>query len=178
MKWPVSRSIGARYQVITAVIAAPSTMTPPVTRESLTTSHRVRVTLWLQASRQVPNSSSRAISGAPMTTPSSPGKIRSTDQNATLTSEPNRLVKETMPFSQLVAGPRARQAGRPSLLNAVRIEVLTTMAYIARAASTPRQAMAWLRCCRQLTQIIVLPPLRSKRHRRLPPSGGGAAGRP
>src|SRR5260221_476925 len=72
-KWPVSWSIGARYQVITAVIAAPRTTSPPVTRASLTASHRIRGTVWLQASRQVPYSSSLAISGAPMRTPSSPG---------------------------------------------------------------------------------------------------------
>ena len=32
--------MGARYQVITAVMAAPTTMSPPVTRASLTASHR------------------------------------------------------------------------------------------------------------------------------------------
>src|ERR1022692_1568550 len=42
-KWPVSRSIGARYQVITAVAAAPNSTSPPVTRASLAASPRDRL---------------------------------------------------------------------------------------------------------------------------------------
>ena len=124
----MSRSIGARYQVITAVIAAPSSMSPPVTRASLTASHRARGTVWLQASRQVPYSSSRAISGAPTRTPMSPGTIRATDQNAMLTSELNSFMKAVTPAGQAVPGLRARHAARWSLLNAVRIEVLSMTA--------------------------------------------------
>ena len=82
-----------------------------------------------------------------------------------LTSEPNSSVKALTAAGQLVPWLRARQAARSSWLNAVRIEVPSRIAYTARAASTPRQATAWLRCCRQLTQIIVLPPSR--------PSGPG-----
>jgi hypothetical protein len=44
-------------------MAAPRTMSPTVTRASLAASHRARGTVWLQASRQVPYSSSLAISG-------------------------------------------------------------------------------------------------------------------
>ena len=182
----MSRSIGARYQVITAVIAAPSNTSPPVTRARLTASLRVRGTVWLQASRQVPNSSSRAISGAPMRTPSSPGAIRSEAQNAMLTAEPNSPVKALTAAGQLVPWLRARQAARSSWLNAVRIELPSTIAYTARAASTPRQATAWLRCWRQLTQIIVLPPSRPSGPARAepppghprPPTPRGPAGRP
>jgi hypothetical protein len=150
----VSRSIGARYQVITAVMAAPRTMRPPVTRASLTASHRVRGTVWLQASRQVPYSSSRAISGAPTRTPISPGTIRATDQNAMLTSEPNSFMNAMTPPGQPVPWLRARHPARSSWLNAERIEVLSMTAYTARAISTARQPMAWLRYWRQLTQII------------------------
>ena len=124
----MSRSIGVRYQVITAVIAAPRTISPPVTRTSLTVSHRARVTVWLQASRQVPYSSSRAISGAPTRTPISPGTIRATAQNAMLTSEPNSFMKALTAAGQPVPWPRARHAARPSWPNAVRIEPLTTIA--------------------------------------------------
>ena len=145
--------------MITAVIAAPRTTSPPVTRPSLTVSHRARVTVWLQASRQVPYSSSLAISGAPTRTPISPGAMRNTAQKAMLTSVPNLPVKELMADWQLVPWLRARHAPRSSWLNAVRIEVPSRIAYTVRAASRPRQAMAWLRCCRQLTQIIALPPL-------------------
>ena len=99
-----------------------------MTRASLTASHRVRGTVWLQASRQVPNSSSRAISGAPTRTPISPGTISSTDQNAMLTSEPNLFVKALTAAGQLVPWLRARQAARPSWLNAVRIEVPSRIA--------------------------------------------------
>jgi hypothetical protein len=127
-KRPVSRSIGARYQVISAVIAAPKTTSPPVTRPSLTFSHRARETVWLQASRQVPYSSSRAISGPPTRTPISPGSIRSTDQNATLTSEPNLFVKAWIAAGQTVPWLRARQVARPSWPNAVRIEPPTRIA--------------------------------------------------
>jgi len=127
-KWPVSRSIGARYQVITAVAAAPNSTSPPVTRASLVASHRVRGTVWLQASRQVPYSSSLAISGAPTRTPISPGAISSTAQNATLTRVPNLFVKAWTAPWQLVPWLRARQPARSSWLNAVRIEVPSTIA--------------------------------------------------
>ena len=40
---------------------------------SLTASHRVRVMLWVQASRNVPASNSRAISGAPQKMPMTAG---------------------------------------------------------------------------------------------------------
>ena len=40
---------------------------------SLVASHRPRVTLWVQTSRWVPPSSSRATSGAPQNAPSSAG---------------------------------------------------------------------------------------------------------
>ena len=154
----MSRSMGARYQVITAVIAAPRTISPPVSRASLTASHRARGTVWLQASRQVPYSSSLAISGPPTRTPISPGTIRDTDQNAILTAEPNSFMKALTPVGQPVPWLRARHAARPSLPNAVRIALLSRIAYTASAASRARQATAWLRCCRQLTQIIVRPP--------------------
>ena len=124
----MSRSIGARYQVITAVMAAPRTMSPPVTRASLTASHRDRGTVWLQASRQVPNSSSRAISDPPTRTPISPGTIRATDQNAMLTSEPNSFMKALTASGQAVPWLRARHAARSSWLNAVRIEVPSMIA--------------------------------------------------
>ncbi len=147
--------MGARYQVITAVIAAPRTMRPPVTRASLTASHRDLGTVWLQASRQVPYSSSRAISDPPTSTPISPGMIRHTDQNAMLTAEPNWFMNAVTPASQPVPWVRARhEPARPSPPNAVRIEVPSMAAYAARAASRARQAAAWLRCCRQLTQIM------------------------
>ena len=120
--------MGARYQVITAVIAAPRTMRPPVTMASLTASHRARGTDWLQASRQVPYSSSRAISGAPTRTPISPGTIRATDQNAMLTSEPNSFMKAVTPVGQPAPWLRARHEARLSWPNAVRIEVPTRIA--------------------------------------------------
>jgi hypothetical protein len=120
--------MGARYQVITAVIAAPRTMSPPVTRASLTASHRARGTVWLQASRQVPYSSSRAISDPPTRTPISPGTIRVTDQNAMLTSEPNLFVKAWTAAGQAVPWLWARHAVRASWPNAVRIEVPSRIA--------------------------------------------------
>ncbi len=49
-----------------AIEASPTTV-------SLTASHRVRVTLWFQASWWVPVSSSRPISGAPQKMPISAG---------------------------------------------------------------------------------------------------------
>jgi hypothetical protein len=140
--------------VITAVMAAPSTMRPPVTRASLTVSHRVRGTVWLQASRQVPYSSSRAIRDPPVRTPIRPGTIRQTDQNAMLTAEPNSPVKSLTAVSQPDPWLRARHPARLSLLKAVRIEVPTMIAYTASAASTARPAAAWVRCCRQVTHII------------------------
>ena len=114
----MSRSMGARYQVITAVIAAPRTMSPPVTRASLTASHRARGTVWLQASRQVPYSSSLAISDPPTRTPISPGTIRATDQNAMLTSEPNSFMKS--PTAVLAAGSLAAGQARGQVVVAER----------------------------------------------------------
>ncbi len=49
-----------------AMLAKPTTL-------SLTASQRSRVTLWFQASRNVPVSSSRAISGAPQNRPITAG---------------------------------------------------------------------------------------------------------
>jgi hypothetical protein len=72
-----------------------------------------------------------------------------------LTAEPNSFMNAMTPAGQAVPRLRVRQAARPSLLNAVRIEVLSMIAYTPSAASRARQAMAWLRCCRQLTQIMV-----------------------
>ena len=120
--------MGARYQVISAVIAAPTTTRPPVTMASLTASHRARGTDWLQARRQVPYSSSRAMSGAPTRTPIRPGTIRATDQNAMLTSDPNSPSNaETAPW-QAFTWMWARHPVRPSWPNAVRIEVPTRIA--------------------------------------------------
>src|SRR5580704_14040723 len=104
--------MGARYQVITAVMAAPRTMSPPVTSPSLTASHLALGTVWLQASRQVPYSSSRAISDPPTRTPISPGTIRQTDQNAMLIAELNSFMKAVTPAGQAVPGLRARHAAR------------------------------------------------------------------
>jgi hypothetical protein len=142
----VSRSIGARYQVITAVIAAPRTTSPPVTRASLLTSHRVRGTVWLQASRQVPVSSSRPSSGAPTTTPISPGSRMRTAQAVALTPVLNLSRNELMDAGQPAPPLRARHAVRPSVPDAVRIVVPTATAKTATATSSARQAMAWLRC--------------------------------
>src|SRR5258707_13334719 len=186
MKWRVSRSMGWRYQVIMAVLAARRTRSPPVTVASLVTSHRVRGTVWAQASCQVPYSSSLAISGAPMTTPISPGNARSSAQNPMLTTVLKLVMKAaTAPWQAPVTGFCARHPASWSWLNAVRMELLTTIANTARMPSSPRQVMAWLRCCRQLTQIIALPPSwsalaapRPGQDRLAPPLRAGAAGGP
>ena len=48
-------------------------MAARATRPSLAASQRVRVTLWFQASRNVPASSSRVTSGAPQNMPMTAG---------------------------------------------------------------------------------------------------------
>ncbi|HEY2552446.1 MAG TPA: hypothetical protein VGI64_17905 [Streptosporangiaceae bacterium] len=71
-----------------------------------------------------------------------------------MTAELNSPMNARASAAQPVPWLRARHAARSSLLKAERIDVLSTIAYTARAASRARQAMAWPRCCRQLTQII------------------------
>ena len=115
----VTRYSGAWNQAMTAVTAAPKTTSPPVTSPSLANSHLVRGTVWLQASRQVPRSSSRPSSGAPTTIPSSPGIARSgrlvmIELTPWLNGSTNDVITAGQPAPPL----RARQAGRPSPLNA------------------------------------------------------------
>ena len=65
--WPTARLSGAAHQ-LNSRLSAPVTVTaasPPTA--SLTASHRVLVTDWLQARSKVPVSSSRAIRALPRT---------------------------------------------------------------------------------------------------------------
>ena len=82
-------------------------------------SHLVRGTVWLQASRQVPRSSSRPSSGAPTTIPSSPG-IASSGRLVTTEPAPwlNVPTNDVIAAGQSAPPLRARQAERPSALNA------------------------------------------------------------
>jgi hypothetical protein len=66
-------SIGADHHVATRLRTAAASIAASVPRPSLVASQRVRVMLWVQASRWVPVSSSRATSGAPQNTPTTAG---------------------------------------------------------------------------------------------------------
>ena len=74
---PSMASRGERHQVNSTVNALARTRTPRPTTASVTVSQRVRVTVWVKASFQVPCSSSRAISGAPISTPAKAGRMLS-----------------------------------------------------------------------------------------------------
>jgi hypothetical protein len=150
----VTWSSGTRNQLISAVTAAPKTISPPVTSPRLAASQRDRGTVWVQASRQVPRSSSPPSSGAPTTIPSSPGIARSGTLMSWLRPRLNWFTNDVMSAGQPVPPLRARQAGMPSLVNLVRIQVPTMSAKTASAQNTTRQAIAWARCWRQVTQIM------------------------
>ena len=68
----LTRSIGLDHQVTMRLNSPAVAMLARPARASLTASHRVLVMLWVQASRRVPVSSSRVISGAPQKTPIRP----------------------------------------------------------------------------------------------------------
>ena len=74
--WPMALAMGSAHQVYIRLSASVTAMAARPVRASLTTSHRVRVMPWVQASRQVPVSSSRAISGAPQKMPVITGAAR------------------------------------------------------------------------------------------------------
>ena len=75
-------SSGADHQVTASVSTPMATAAPSSARPSLVASQRPRVTLWVQTSRWVPASSSRATSGAPQNAPSSAGATASTTMPA------------------------------------------------------------------------------------------------
>ena len=66
---PPARSIGLAHQVMTRLISPVVSMAARPVRASLAAIQRVRVTLWFQASRKVPASSSRVTRGAPQNMP-------------------------------------------------------------------------------------------------------------
>ena len=66
---PPARSIGPAHQVMSRLSSPVVTMAARPIRASLTAIQRVRVTLWFQARRNVPASSSRVTSGAPQNSP-------------------------------------------------------------------------------------------------------------
>ena len=73
-----TRSMGLNHQVRMRLSSPPMAMLARTPMHSLTASQRFLVTLWVQARRKVPVSSSRATSGAPQNMPSSAGSTRST----------------------------------------------------------------------------------------------------
>jgi hypothetical protein len=75
---PTALPMGAAHQDCMRLTASVTAIAATPVSVSLTVSHRVRVMLWLQASRQVPVSSSRAISGAPQKIPTITGAARMT----------------------------------------------------------------------------------------------------
>jgi hypothetical protein len=68
--------MGSAHQASMRVNAPVTAMAAKQVTASLTASHRVGVTLWVQASRWVPASNSRAIRGAPQKTPMIAGAMR------------------------------------------------------------------------------------------------------
>jgi hypothetical protein len=70
---PPVRSIGPAHQVVMRLSSPAVTMAVRPIRPSLNAIQRVRVTLWFQASRKVPASSSRVTSGAPQNMPMTAG---------------------------------------------------------------------------------------------------------
>ena len=71
--WPTARLSGAAHQVNSRLSASVMVMAASPPTASLTASHLVLVTDWLQARSKVPVSSSRAISGAPQNRPMTAG---------------------------------------------------------------------------------------------------------
>ena len=71
-------SSGCDHQVTAKVSRPTAAAAARVVTPSLVASHRVRVTDWVQASRCVPASSSRATSGAPQNTPMIAGATATT----------------------------------------------------------------------------------------------------
>ena len=66
-------SSGLDHQVTIRLTKPAIAMPASAKTPSFTASHRVRLTLWVQASLHVPASSSRATRGAPQKTPMRPG---------------------------------------------------------------------------------------------------------
>ena len=123
----------------------PATAAPTPVTPSLVASHRVRVMLWVQTSRCVPASSSRAIIGAPQNTPTTAGTAYTSAGAGQKTAlqvvgaEPGR--RRPRRLSQQVGEPRAGDR----------------QDHDARPRA-PRTTAAEPRNCRQVSQIIAAPP--------------------
>src|SRR5215469_2015504 len=109
-----TRSSGERDQVSISVTATANTTSPPVTSASLVTSHRVRGTVWLHASCQVPRSSSCPSKGAPTAAPRNPGIRNVTMFSGSVTGPLNLVTNELIAAGQPAPPLLARHAPSPS----------------------------------------------------------------
>src|SRR5450755_3596437 len=147
---------GPEHQVIMRLSRPAAAMAASPIRPSLTASQRVRVTLWLHASRNVPASISRAISGAPQNAPMRAGAPYSTTtptRSSTSSIEPrNALMKLAVTRGQ---SPRAWQAAIPLVsYRCARCRPVTATS----TASAADVTMVWTRNWRQVNHIIAIPP--------------------
>src|SRR5450755_41661 len=145
-------------------------------RPSLTASQRVRVTLWLQVSRRVPASSSRATSGAPQNRPMPAGAPYTT---AMPTKASTSLIEPCSPPAKVVvARAQSPCAWHPVIpLAAYRWARCgpVTASSTASTASPAAVTIVWARNWRQVSHIIAVPPERGRRGR---PSGQAALADP
>src|ERR1700722_8186713 len=77
-RFAVTLSMGLNHHETMRLNDAPTTALARPTSPSLTRSQRRRLTLWVQARRKVPDSSSRATRGAPQNIPMSTGTSANT----------------------------------------------------------------------------------------------------
>ena len=103
----LTRSMGLNHQVRMRLSSPATAMLARPTTPSLTASQRVRVTLWVQASRKVPVSSSRATSGAPQKMPSSAGddeRARRRDHLHPVVAGQERVVADAQSLARRAGG--------------------------------------------------------------------------
>ena len=154
---------------MTTRLATPAATTVPAASSAVfESSQRRRLTPCVQANRYVPNSSSRAISGAPTKRPASAGSTAMT--RVAVTSPPNSLSK--WGDDDVAAGARrGRKAGRQRIVAKRRRDrQMRSTAATASARSRPRAPSACDQCCRHVTHAIAAGPFPS-------PQVGQALGR-
>ena len=178
------RSIGLDHQVtirlsspVAATLAAP-------TSASLTASHRVRVTLWVQASRWVPFSNSRADQRR---APERADQRRDGDRAAvpiSSSSRSNVLMLDAGRSRSCVEAQQAACGLRVDVVEVGEMRPGRPRAATATSASRPTATTPWVRNCRRLSRIIATTPEARRdgrgRHRRRAACrpGRGPPGRP
>src|SRR6266542_2467478 len=170
-----ARSSGAAHHV-TSALSSPVTATVAVpATASLTASQRVRLMLWVQTSRWVPASYSRATSGAPQNAPISAG--------ATITTRPSAvrraasLCANAARAGQPGSDPQARRAAVAAAATCGRVARTTAALATRPIAAVQAEARNWRTASRSMRRpALRRMPGRARRGPRAPVRPGSCTG--